>query len=525
MTGLPSASQAKRLDFSIVCVVATLVAIGAALAGLNIDQAIFYRQGLKHIAGQRIYEDFYLPFGPICGVLFALLLKLTPTGGYAYILASVITNAAAALCIWWLVLRSTQSRWAAMFAAILTACWFQTQLGGYYNDHLSYLFVLFAAVLLLSSCNFPAKYLAIGALLSLAPFTKQTTGGLSVVCFLCCLPLVHNDLELSKKSYVQILIGGLLATAIMLSLIAIFGSLSGFIQQVLVLPSYFTAVEPSKASSKYLTNFFIPFHIYLKRVFLERKLGQASFYPVVLLVYFCYFTFLVKYKFFSANRKCAFLILFFLSSTLLSGATIGRLYTHATFGVWAAAAIALVAWSRRAKTVQLFTVFCLFISIALVQFFHNKRIFAENYIQSYSDLWPIRLSAEPSFARDKLAGLNAQRQLVEFLKSDGRKYALVDERLYLVPMMLGRESTYPIIFYHPSLTLPRNPQLLREAQSGTTEILEQTPLIVGNCNLDPGSPAYQYRSIAAQPQLADYCLRNYRSILHTRYGVIYERTE
>src|SRR3990167_2550518 len=97
--------------------------------GVYEDPLVDYEAGLRHLQGQVLYRDYYLPHGPFGGLLFAFFLLLTPTGGFALILASVTLNVIAVILIWKILLITTNSLRYAFYGGLVTAFWYQVQMG------------------------------------------------------------------------------------------------------------------------------------------------------------------------------------------------------------------------------------------------------------------------------------------------------------------------------------------------------------------------------------------------------------
>lgn len=107
-------------NIAFILLVATVAAILTSSRGYEIDALISYLTGLRHLSGQLLYIDFYIPHGPISGWLFALALKILPTGGSALISISALLNVVAAYISWKIVFATTQSAKHSYIAGILT---------------------------------------------------------------------------------------------------------------------------------------------------------------------------------------------------------------------------------------------------------------------------------------------------------------------------------------------------------------------------------------------------------------------
>src|SRR5678816_3265392 len=144
---LPHAINGRRLfgvsrkAFS-VGVVSLLLGLGVSSLDINHDLAIAASSALRLTAGQRLYVDYSEPHGPIAGWVLALFTLVAPSVGWALVLASGALNLAVALLVRTVVFKSTRNVETSLHAGLLTAVWFLPVFGGYYHDHLAYLFVL-----------------------------------------------------------------------------------------------------------------------------------------------------------------------------------------------------------------------------------------------------------------------------------------------------------------------------------------------------------------------------------------------
>jgi len=91
----------KRKSVSLLVLILIAIAVQAisTINGVSDDPLIDYEAGLRHLQGQVLYRDYYLPHGPLGGFLFAFFLLITPTGGFALILASITLNVIAVILI------------------------------------------------------------------------------------------------------------------------------------------------------------------------------------------------------------------------------------------------------------------------------------------------------------------------------------------------------------------------------------------------------------------------------------------
>jgi hypothetical protein len=89
----------KVVSLLIIILTAAAIQTISTMNGVNVDLLMDYEAGLRHLEGQTLYKDFHLPHGPVGGILFAFFLLITPSGGFALILASVSLNVVAVILI------------------------------------------------------------------------------------------------------------------------------------------------------------------------------------------------------------------------------------------------------------------------------------------------------------------------------------------------------------------------------------------------------------------------------------------
>ena len=126
---------------------------------LGDDNILHWLEAIRLNSGQLIYNDFYVPWGPISSLIPYLSLKLTDSLGYSMIIVSVLYNYIAGLLVYLIIYYTTYSKNLSRVSSILTLAWFGIFIGGWYVDHVSYLITLFASFLFIKKFNYILKFL------------------------------------------------------------------------------------------------------------------------------------------------------------------------------------------------------------------------------------------------------------------------------------------------------------------------------------------------------------------------------
>jgi hypothetical protein len=451
LKNLPHPITRQRLQLVWILAVAGALSAVSAMMGINPDAAQFYTAGLRHIAGQRLYDEFYLPFGPVTGLVYALVLAASPTGGLAFVALSAALQIAATFCVWRLVYHATASCFHALVGGLFTAFWYTVQFGGFYNDHLAYLFVLVAAVALVAGIQTERKALLIGTLLCLSFYTKQTTGILASLSFLAASLLGYGAALLKTRLFWYTSVAYIGAHLAMLIMIAMFADLSGFIYYFVQIP--FNILEYARPENKdpvrLLMIWLTPYFLNPVAALRDMRMGELSFYPLVLVIYMSYASAVMKWNLLSDDSDRMFSFGFFLISTMLCSALIGRLYTHLTWGL--GGVLAMVLWLWRDRIIKGFSLLLLgtFLGIGLLQAAVERSVFSPGVVERRYDLWPVEIKNN-----DWGIDGDALSDLIEFMRYKNGDYAVLDEEPYLLPLVLGRAPINPPVFYIYGQTIP-----------------------------------------------------------------------
>jgi hypothetical protein len=128
---------------------ATLVWLVGHRGVFLLDQSILFDGAWRVYQGQVPYRDFVSAFPPIPFLIQSLFFRLTDVDFSATVLAAAVLNAAAALCVVWLIRRLVPGvPIVALVAGLLTAVWFQAPFGTLWFEQTAFFFNLLALVLL-----------------------------------------------------------------------------------------------------------------------------------------------------------------------------------------------------------------------------------------------------------------------------------------------------------------------------------------------------------------------------------------
>ncbi len=158
-----------------------------------LDESIVFDGAWRMAQGQVPYRDFYLPFGPLCFVLPALLFhylgaSFSSLVGAACVLSLFGTGLATRVC-----LQLSGSRALALLGGALTAVWFQAPFGVPWMEQTAFFFDLLALAAVVESrlrTSGQLGWAALGGVASaLAVLSKQNAGGLFVLVLVGALAL------------------------------------------------------------------------------------------------------------------------------------------------------------------------------------------------------------------------------------------------------------------------------------------------------------------------------------------------
>jgi hypothetical protein len=503
----------------IALIVAVFLAGFAALHGINDDQALSYEAGLRQLQGQVPYEDFFLPHGPIAGMLFIPFLVIAQTGGWAQVLATIALNVAATLLLWHLVLMLTNDEEYAFIAALLTAVWYLPVMGGYYHDHLGFLFVLagFYAYIALRS---EWRYVLLALCFALAFYTKQTTALAGILAFAAAYILSNGIKKVWSKDVLKIALYSLLSHGIILAFIALFLNLDNFITYSFIIPSQFAGQE--KQFSLLLTSLLFPLKILpwqlLDLANIRAALGRILFYPAVLIIYAAYAALAGSRK--RHKTQLFFGLAFLVLATLWVSALLGRSMTE----LWLAlgAVLALTMFLLKAKRPLRYGITALFVLLGLLFILVNSRA---SIPADRSDLYPIRIVNSDYFGAANASDVIAAAQ---YIQQHPGSVASLDDPAMLVPLWLRLAPQDPSLYYHDGLAVPKDPALRKQWEQQMIAALEEHRTMYVVTTL--GMSNREFRTFGASiwptiPTLHSYIENEYELAFQSGNVQVYRRTE
>ena len=148
------------------------------------DQSGVFDGAWRLIQGQVPYRDFYTPYGPVVFLIQSLFFRLAGVDFSSMVLSAAVVNSAAVLCVIQLIRRllpGDVGKGTALGAGLLTCVWFQAPFGTLWFEQTSFLFNLFAMVLLVEAPfrnprGAVSLRFAAGCLLAIAILSKQSAG-------------------------------------------------------------------------------------------------------------------------------------------------------------------------------------------------------------------------------------------------------------------------------------------------------------------------------------------------------------
>ncbi len=419
---------------------AALLAGLTSLNGLDRDQCISYLAGLREVSGQTIYQSYFIPHGPVAGLVFSLFLRILPTGGWALIAGSATLNALAALVVGNIVKKTTQSESAAVSAGLLTAIWFLPVFGAYYHDHLAYFWGLLALWCWLEEGVTAAIFS--GALITLAFHTKQTVGLAVLIGFALALAFTHPKATRYRLS--AWIAGFLLCHVVVLGTLWLKGVGQNYFLYNFVYAWHFSSSAPAeKGWLAVLTGFLLPFHINPVLMIAEGGWGRLAFYPVVMAIYLAYAS--------ALKNRPSFSLVFALFSTVIGGSLLGRLHAHLFLGM----GIVIVLLSYRSLWSS--SVVATYAALGLLYVFVlHGRIVPTNPYYASTDLAPLRIGANSQSLSNE--------QILRYLRSHPGEYALIGDSSDLIPLALRKSPWNPSVNF-TQLTIPKKPTLRKRWES------------------------------------------------------------
>ncbi len=401
------------------------------------DLSVDFQGAQRLVAGQTLYRDFSIPFGPLpVWLLVPIAANLNP--GWALLIASGGLGGASTAVMHRLLLGTGIDSKRVLAGTLLTAFWFLPPMGAFYHDHLSYLFILIALFRW-----HPMFFLV------LALHCKQTVGAPAIVVYLVS-EVFHSGPRAAIRRGIQAL--GWLSLSLLT--IALCFDFSGYwFATVTSTQNYFGAFPHSllEISRRFLHSLFFPFHIDPVSMIRQSGTGRLLFYPVVACAYLCLLSWVRDLlqsvrpagAFSNPGRSRLFSDLVF--TTLLCGALLGRSFSHLFFGLGGA----LVLCDIRLPRIVRCSGVAVLLVLATVFTLHGRGVFTPRAGNLH------RLS--PLTAEDH-ARTRALQHIIDRMKGDPGSYYLIDNESALLPLALGVPPVNRYIDYHSGTTIPPDPK-------------------------------------------------------------------
>jgi len=508
-------TKKKIASLLVLILIATVIQTISTMNGVYEDPLVDYEAGLRHLQGQVLYRDYYLPHGPFGGLLFAFFLLLTPTGGFALILASVTLNVIAVILIWKILLITTNSLRYAFYGGLVTAFWYQVQMGGFYHHHLSYLLVLGA--FLTSICNLSqrVKIIVSAICFSLAFHSHQNIGLWGLAAFIIMSALVRGRVFFSVKE--SLFFSGIYIAShfTIVGSIFLFSDINNYFYYTFHIPMKWASVN--KHFFHPFISLFIPYSINPVTAFSKPNLGQLLFYPIVALFYIAYLSIFIKRK--SLTEENHFTITFMILSTLWCSAVVSRLFTEVTFALGGILAMTLFSWRDKLSYKLEYSIISFYIIIGVIFLGNNRHFFDNSEVKHFrsTDLFPVKIK-QSDFPH---INLSAIIDVIEYLDGKLGNIAVIDDNGILIPLALRKAPLDPTLYYDEGLTVPSDIKEREKWQYDFIEKIEQHNILFFVSTLHATNMQFRWLFEAGDGQSKTLpLLMNY---IKTHYSLVFEK--
>ncbi len=446
----------KKLDFLFIFLFCLVYQTISTYLSISDDNILHWLEAIRLNNGQTIYKDFFVPWGPISGFIPFFFLKLFGSLGIAIIVLSFLYSFIFGILIYLIIYSLTEKRNIALSASIITVCWFGIFIGGWYVDHVSYLFTIFAAYIFILNSNKFYKFFLIGIILALSLLTKQTTGFISSFILFLLILLYPMDKKLSKLLYV--IFGGTSVFIIFILFILYFTDTKEFINYFYKYPIEYAKNEPNKNPIVILKNLFLPFNINILNAINNGNNGLLIFYPIVIYIYFTYYLYF-KFKIYKITNKFNFYFNFFLISSLACGPMIGRNYTDV---FWTFGAVFLLSYFYLIKmNNKLFIVFKYFpiylITLSLITFCYPKmRDINYFYFDKFNYLHPLPITNKSLPFVDFNDFVETDKFIKNLKKNEKTKFYIIDDNALFFILTNNLNNISKNLYFDLNVNIPRN---------------------------------------------------------------------
>lgn len=463
----------KNSDFFIILSFCFSYQSIATILSLSDDNMLHWLEAIRFNYGQFVYNDFFVPWGPISGLIPYFFLKLFGSLGVSIIFLSFFYSLTLGLLIYLIVHQVTNNRNISLISSIVTLSWFGVFVGGWYVDHVSYLITLFASFIFTLKLRFTYKFFLIGAILACSILTKQTTGFIS--SSILFLLIIFYPLDRKIYKLFMMIIGGISILIIFSFYIFNFSNISDFVNNFFYYPIEYSKNEPNKNPIVLIKNLILPFNINILSAFKNTNKGLIIFYPVVIYIYLTYFTYF-KFKIYKINNRFNFFFNFFLFTSLACGPMIGRNYTDVfwTFG----AVFSLMYFLLSKENHKMFIIFKYFpiylIFLSLITFSYPKiRDINIYYNNSSNYIYPIPLTDKsmPFIKIDDF--IEADKFIKSISDKETSKFYIIDDNSLFFILTNNLNNISKNLYFDLNINIPRNKNLFKNWVKNQTIFISQ----------------------------------------------------
>lgn len=449
----------KKFDFLLIFLFCLVYQTISTSLSIGDDNTLHWLEAIRLEKGQIIYKDFFVPWGPISGFIPYFFLELFGSLGIAILFLTFLYCFIFGTLIYLITYNLTKKRNIALSASIVTVCWFGIFIGGWYVDHISYLFTNFAAYLFILNFNRFYKFFFIGVILALSILTKQTTGFISSFILFLLIFLYPMDKKFSKLLF--IILGGTSVFLVFILFIFYFADTKEFINNFYNYPIEYSKNEPNKNPIVLFKNLFVPFNINIYSSINNGNKGLLIFYPVVIFIYLTYFLYF-KFRFYKVKNKFNFYFNFFLFSSLACGPMIGRNYTDV---FWTFGAVFLLSYFYLTKiNNNLFIIFKYFpiylIILSLITFSYPKiRDINYFYFDKYNYLYPIPITNKSLSFININDFVEADKFIKKLKREEKTKFYIIDDNALFFILTNNLNNISKNLYFDLNINIPRNKKL------------------------------------------------------------------
>ncbi len=522
---IAATNTAKRSALDALIVLIISFTLGAFFSTLewHFDMQIACSAALRVISGQVIYRDFAEPHGPVSDWVLAVFMLLTPTIGWAVVMASGMLNALVAWLTWRMVLLATPRRDTAFQAALISSFWYTGIFGSYYHDHLAYAFIFAGYLVFLSWRKHWTREILVALFFVLAFQTKQTVGVTGLAALTAILLLYMRGRALRDAANYRIVLYFLLFQIVFFAILFLKADPQKYWIYSIQNPMSYSPHDPDKDPRNLIGTLLYPYKSYIQL----SKTGMA-WSIIIMLVYWTYYRWYQRWRAEkqladgSTNYTPSFIHGLMLLSSLWCSSLLGRDRPEIAFGLGAVLALA---WDQLPKhSVRiLLTGLCCASSLVVLYNIHDLKYGVDPYFNQ-TDLTPIKVR----YSRDKFDAKGTEAT-VRYMQDKPGKMAVVSEGASLVPLALRRAPYAPTSYLQNGLGVPLPPVWRDAWQREFIRILDQEPVdyilsVLPYNSTDQAEsnvePSYCRSDL---PILGAHIARNYREVFRQGHFCVLKR--